>query len=559
MPMGTSSLDQQEAPGTDGGKRSRRLFLVLTVGYAVVVALQLFGMLGREPYDDSYFFKRFGYNFLEHGVLAWNVSDGPVHGNTSQLFQLVGIAMTALAPDYYMVATRMLMGVCLIAAYACMLRLAARNRSEMLPTLALCSIPVLFTMISGMETPLLLLGLAIFLLLLGSRDPLWGHWAAVPLCIVALYLLRPDSILLTGTAFAWHHLVGQRRIPWKEGILLCAALGGTLLLLDLYYGSAFPLSFYLKSSFISVYDNAFIAMSHDEKQVYALFFGVIALPLLYVALHRLDRSSLGLLAAAAVFVLYHWFSTIEIMGMHARFYVPALPFVTAAAMLPLRAWGHRGRMLMHLGFLIAYTALVATLVRKGMLPNHKGWSLGQVPVAMYMGYVASAWGLLLAARGYRRVAPAVVLVATAAGLWVGHPFDVTKLPRDEAYLSLHRSHCTSYRGLERLVECIGTDINVYHSEIGLPGITFLDGKVTDMVGLMNSEFVFEGLSFDAYCSRDEPEAIFLPHSNYRLLNAEIKRSQCLRGYTRMVEHSSSPLYLRNDLVRAYRHCKSAAR
>lgn len=554
--MDTSSVDEQGAGGAGAGS-SRRLFLVLTAGYAVVVALQLFGLLGREPYDDSYFFKRFAYNFLEHGMLAWNVSDGPVHGNTSQLFQLVGIGIMAVAPDHYMVATRVLMGLCLIAAYACMLRLAARNRSELLPTLAMCSIPVLFTMISGMETPLVLLGLSVFLLLLHCRQPPWGHWAAVPLCIVVLYLLRPDSILLTGTAFAWHHLVGQRRIPWKEGILLAAALGATLLLLALYYGSAFPLSFYLKSSFLSVYDDAFIAMSHDEKRTHALFFGVMALPLLYVALHRLDRRSLGPLAAAAVFVLYHWVSTVEIMGMHARFYVPALPFVTAAAMSSPRA--QRGRVLVHLGFLVAYTALVAMLVRKGMLPISKGWILAQVPVAMYVGYVASTWGLVLAARGYRRLAPAVVLVATAAALWVGHPFDVSRLPKDEAYLALHRSHCTSYRGLEPLVQCIGSDITVYHSEIGLPGITFLDGKVTDLVGLMNPEFVFEGMPFDAYCSRDQPEAIFLPHSNYRRLNQEIMASQCLRGYTRMVEHSSSPLYLRKDLVRAYRQCARAAR
>jgi hypothetical protein len=54
-----------------------------------VFALHTLGQMAVDPWDDALFFKRFALNTLDHGVAAWNLSDGPVHGNTTQLFQLL--------------------------------------------------------------------------------------------------------------------------------------------------------------------------------------------------------------------------------------------------------------------------------------------------------------------------------------------------------------------------------------------------------------------------------------------------------------------------------------
>jgi hypothetical protein len=59
--------------------------------------------------------------------------------------------------------------------------------------------------------------------------------------------------------------------------------------------------------------------------------------------------------------------------------------------------------------------------------------------------------------------------------------------------------------------------------------------------------------------RDRPPAIFLPHKNYRDLNEEIAQSHCLGGYRRVVERSSSALYVRRDLYPRFHVCAARRR
>lgn len=66
------------------------------------------------------------------------------------------------------------------------------------------------------------------------------------------------------------------------------------------------------------------------------------------------------------------------------------------------------------------------------------------------------------------------------------------------------------------------------------------------------------VSFDAACRVDRPEGLFLPHRVYSALNEEIQRSECIKGYVRVIEESSSPLYVRADLYPRYAACDSAS-
>ncbi|HET9956147.1 MAG TPA: hypothetical protein VFQ61_16685, partial [Polyangiaceae bacterium] len=50
-------------------RRFERPMVWLRVCVAVALAVFVWGMLGREPYDDSYFFKRVAVNFIRPG--AW--------------------------------------------------------------------------------------------------------------------------------------------------------------------------------------------------------------------------------------------------------------------------------------------------------------------------------------------------------------------------------------------------------------------------------------------------------------------------------------------------------
>src|SRR5688572_31936399 len=95
-------------------KKTAHWFLMagLALDYGYLLARDL----DATPYDDAYFFKRFALNFLEHGTFAWNSADGPVHGLTSQLFQCLSVVSTALAREHFVIASKVLLTACLVAA-----------------------------------------------------------------------------------------------------------------------------------------------------------------------------------------------------------------------------------------------------------------------------------------------------------------------------------------------------------------------------------------------------------------------------------------------------------
>ncbi|HTU60770.1 MAG TPA: hypothetical protein VMF89_20100, partial [Polyangiales bacterium] len=68
------------------------------------------------------------------------------------------------------------------------------------------------------------------------------------------------------------------------------------------------------------------------------------------------------------------------------------------------------------------------------------------------------------------------------------------------------------------------------------------------------DWLFRRVTFDSACQRDRPEGLFLPHRVYVGLNEEIQRSACIKDYVRVVEESSSPLYVRKDLYPRYAAC-----
>jgi hypothetical protein len=111
--------------------------------------------------------------------------------------------------------------------------------------------------------------------------------------------------------------------------------------------------------------------------------------------------------------------------------------------------------------------------------------------------------------------------------------------------------------MDTLRRCLGDAIHVYHSELGVTGLRFSNGRVSDLVGLLSPRWLFREQSFDALCAEERPEAIFLPHASYRRLNREIAAGQCLRGYVRVTSRSSSPLFVRSDLHARYARCESA--
>jgi hypothetical protein len=248
------------------------------------------------------------------------------------------------------------------------------------------------------------------------------------------------------------------------------------------------------------------------------------------------------------------------MGMHGRFYVPALPLLILASANATSEPGEgSGIARFDAMACAAFIALLAYLHLADGLPSAKAFELDGVPSFLDKSLAIGGVAVLLS-RGWPRPGRMVgagllsVTIAGSAALW---PTQGIRLRSDGEYLALQESRYTVYRGLETLRACFGRDIHVYHSEVGLPGLRFQNGKVTDLAGLLSPAWLFRAKPFSELCEAEEPEAIFLPHRNYRALNREILSSRCLTGYRRVVTDSSSPLYVRNDLARRFRSCARA--
>jgi hypothetical protein len=525
----------------------------LVAGYALVLTVFSLAWLDKEPFDDSYFFKRMALNLLDHGMLAWNVADGPVYGSTSQLFQLVMVAVTALTRSYAFLAARALSVVCLVGCFALLLRLT-RARDGGFSAVLACAAPIaLYTVLTGMETALALMLIALFLFLLLDQRGRAAHWSAAPLVVVLIWLTRPDAVLLVVPLLTVERWARSGRPPIREGLLTVALVGGSLAVFAHYYGTALPLPFYAKQRLFSPYDAHFLAVSAPLSRVRIANFLFVALPLALAASARRDRVNLVLIGSALAFALYHYVSTVEVMGMIGRFYAPAVPILVVAAARGIEAHGEeRGLDRRRLAIVLACLAVLGAL--SALILSHAGIERARAGHYVCIGSAALVLVSAAQSRPLFQLGPSLVLLATLviSAVSIGG----LSLRSDDAYLSMHTQKFKVYRGLDTLRSCFGDGIDVYHSEVGVPGLRFIHGTVTDLAGLLSPAWLFRAQSFDALCANDRPEAIFLPHKNYRKLNAEIAEGACIRGYERMVDESSSPLFVRRDLVAAYTACRA---
>jgi hypothetical protein len=534
----------------------RNAYAWLVPGYAVLLVSVVLGGIERQPYDDSYFFKRFALNLLDHGLFAWNASDGPVYGNTSQLFQLVVTATTAFTRTHTLFAVRLLLAFTLLCAFTLSLRTGLRRGSVVAPALGFCSPVILFSVLSGMETAVAFALLALFCDVIDPEQDSEPHWLIGPLLVVAVWLTRPDAILLAGSILVGLNWLQRRRFPAREVLVIVCLVAVFLVTFRLYYGTALPLPFYAKQRAFSPYDAHFIELSDQMLRVRFSVFAWAALPLFLLAMSRVDAVNLILVAAVGLFETYHLCTTIDVMGMQGRFYAPALPIlIFAASRAEQLAWSARraawlgGLNLLGVGLLVAVDKLPT-----GSLDNDENLTRAFYVLGTMAGTAALVLPLKRAPRLGAGVMLALAMLATVVSFHPKHHVP----PTDSEYVLLHEGRFTVYRGLETLRACFGDAIDVYHSEVGVVGMRFEHGKVTDLAGLLSRDWMFRDQTFDATCLAERPQGIFLPHRNYVALNQEIQRSRCIRGYVRVIAESSSPLYVRADLYPRYRACADAA-
>jgi hypothetical protein len=284
-----------------------------------------------------------------------------------------------------------------------------------------------------------------------------------------------------------------------------------------------------------------------------------------MALVRRDRGTAALRAGAAAFAAYHFAATIEIMGFHGRFYVPAMAPLLLAAALAWPAFAAAEAWRRSLAFAVLYPVACAFAYSQGWLEPHRGdFYLSRVWPAHYQWHVAAALVLVLGPLVPRRrglvVGIAVPLLVLAGAVHANPP--ASWRPRSDAQIVARMARrLNAMLGATDVKACMPEPLHIYHSEIGVIGLLFPDSHITDLSGLMNRGMVLDHAPFDETCLAAPPDVFFLPHLNYVELNREIQRSRCLRQFRRPrgIRRSQSTLYIRSDRVADFDRCNASRR
>jgi hypothetical protein len=549
-----SAAVQNQAPA-DGGDGLPRyaLWAALLLFAAVCVQVFLFFLPGGL-WEDGYFFIRYARNTWTNGTMAWNPADGPVHGMTSQLYQLLITLLYPLAPHHVVTVCKLVSAASLAGAAACLFRLR-RGPEDGAPALALSfvalSLPLVINhMTTGMETLVVFAILGLWALdYVAFREGRSAPWR-MALYAVVIYLVRPDAVLMPLVAL----LPCLREQPRRAVKAYAMALGGLvacLVAFKLYYGTALPLSFYVKSYLATVHDSEHVAIFFREKIKNASQFLYFFAPFLFVAVAGRNRVGLALLVAALAFCGYHAVFTVETMGHYSRFYMPAVVPIAAAAILSWSRFRSSTPAWLTIGVVAVWAASyaflkdldrssrIAVFIRPGF----------EVP------YVVALSLALLPIRRLERILAAGAIAVAAAGAFYNYRVNRAPLMDDAAILLRQIKPRKVFLGIVPLLQL--DPRHVYHTDMGAPGLLFPDAKVTDLDGLLNEEITIERRSFEELCQRDRPEAIFLPNKAYASLRAEVLRSRCFRDYQGVMRRDGSALHIRKDLVPRYEQAAAA--
>jgi hypothetical protein len=457
-------------------------------GYLVVSA----GRLGTSDFDDAYMVTRYAHHWLAGHGFSWNIEDGPSYGITSPayLFLITGVLWASGLPDAVVLsATSYVTGLAALGVVAALGFLVLRRQPMAVRMLSLWAVPFIvltrtfaYHSLTGMETTLSLLTNAILAVAVVHALEKHTNTATVLCCVAGLAttMVRPDNGLYAVMLPALMYAADDWR--WQRA-LAHVAFTATLIVLAvascwMLFGDPLPLPFYAKSH--GFYEG-YVGGHRWNPFTYQNEFLWVSAPFViaFCASVQRDRARLAVLPLLVVAVAFaYYFTVVQIMGYHARYYYPALPFVVLAAEL----------------------AVSNALGSPSSTPNVWRWRFGLV--AGVLVFVLSepireamerVW--THATRSVQPVLPKLVVRTPAAA----------PLPT--------LGWMASIEAMNALVGALPEDAVFAASEHGIIGTHHPNTTIVDLVGLHDSRIAHHGFSADYVMSR-APDLVWMPHSDY---------------------------------------------
>lgn len=483
---------------TTASRRSFRIAAVVLALYVAVVWVRRWFQIQHQPlfFDDAYMFVRYAHN-LRHGHgFSWNPDGVPTYGPTSPLW-VFAVLLFSFLPlgDWAMLTVASL--VCSVGALFVLSGVVAQNARTaflksrwnvfLLTAVVLCwQIPFSFNQVTGMETMLAMLLLAGFL----GASLRWLSGKAHPAIAAAWGMLailtRPESaiVVLLFPLCAYALLPEKRAVSFRSLVALLGCVAAGLALefagCKLYFGTAFPLSLYMKGH--AAYQG-YAGIWYPDLLLIAFLAGcLVFLVALVLVARRTDRRLLLCFFIPAAAVFGYLLTITQIMGLYSRFYAPYFPLLILPAFLVADRWaaetgaGHDWPKLISRPRIIAAAVLVCLFFLE---------SSQRVQLQIR----------LLEHRRHIEYDP--VQFTTAA---------TRPLPTSDWFWSTGTI-------TNQLVSQLPAGTTVAATEVGFLAARSPQVNLIDMAGLNDTQIALHGFSVDSLLAR-KPDVIWLPHKDY---------------------------------------------
>jgi hypothetical protein len=504
----------------------------LCLGVIVLALLQFVTRLAlfKEPVlDDAFMFSRYAKHFRAGLGLAWNPDGVQTYGVTSLLHFGVVTLFQSLLPfsdEVLLASSSAVMGLTAlgVVALTCSRIWPLDITHRGLFWLAIVTSVFLGNSIfvyhagTGMDTMLAVACNAVVVLATIVHDE---HRRARSLfwLLAAAYiatLARPDSIVYVAL-FPPLYLWCRGRKPVRAIITYLAALamilGADAVAKWVLLGDILPLSFFAKQS--GFYEGY---LDQWNPVVYGFeFIGLVAVSLAIIAL-TVTRRTAPLALAFGVPVLIacaYYFQAVQIMGYHARFYMPAFPFVVVGSVVVLRDFvGNTG------------------------LSSERKWRMA---VVRGLAVLAIASGLDIAGnvlgRAWWRYHRPVASVTARA------------LSEHWSEYLPPISRQANIAAMTRFAMAAPAGTSLAASEYGIVGSSAPHVTIIDPIGLNDPEFAHHGFKASTLM-RHHPDVIWLPHRFYtRMVTEILDNDELWRDYLVYPDAFNSGLAIRKDSPR----------
>jgi hypothetical protein len=288
-------------------------------------------------FEDAYISLRYAENLVDGYGLVYNHGER-VFGATTPLYVLLLALFRALGVTDPLLAGKLLGAAAdgLTAAlwYAMILRRTGSRLAGWVFLLLFGLSPfVVDVSVSGMETSLVLVGLTAAFLAAET-----GRWMPMGLAIGLTALVRLDTLLFGGILFLYGGL-RERRLSWREALVVLVCLAPWLLFATLYYGSPIPNSIPAKLAAYQAHRPSILPNLFYATSFIAPFrngwreecFNAVVAPLFLLGCARILRQHRDWWPVPAFFAAHWAFLVLSRTVLFRWYFVPALlPFYVVA-------------------------------------------------------------------------------------------------------------------------------------------------------------------------------------------------------------------------------------